>query len=327
MRVVSTLLGAAVLTAAVTGASSQAAAVDLNPLIEPAELAALLEAGADVQVIDIRSPSAEDGAPSFATGHVPGAVNAPYGQWRGPSENPGELIAEADITDLGRRVGLDDGDAVIVVHQGANQTGFGAAARVYWTLKSAGVAEIAILDGGIQGWTDAGFALQTDAAPVTPGTFTAAWRNDWNATRDDVRTQVEAGEGGVLLDARPLAFFQGENKHSLAQRPGTLPGAQQLENFAFFDGDSPRLADQDVIKAVAAAQGFEQGSDITSFCNTGHWAATSWFALSEVAEIDNVRLYAESAVGWGNAGLPLDNEPSALEWGLNSAKQWLDRNF
>jgi thiosulfate/3-mercaptopyruvate sulfurtransferase len=43
------------------------------------------------------------------------------------------------------------------------------------------------------------------------------------------------------------------------------------------------------------------GVPIVSFCNTGHWAATNWFVLSEVAGIEGVKLYPESMVGWTQA--------------------------
>ena len=42
-------------------------------------------------------------------------------------------------------------------------------------------------------------------------------------------------------------------------------------------------------------------------------AATNWFALSELAGIENVKLYPESLVGWSHAGLPMDNTPGVLE--------------
>ena len=58
---------------------------------------------------------------------------------------------------------------------------------------------------------------------------------------------------------------------------------------------------------LAKEAGVEAGTDrpIASFCNTGHWAATNWFALSEVAGIPNVKLYPESMVGWTNADQPV----------------------
>ncbi|MDC3348441.1 hypothetical protein OAV60_03885, partial [Paracoccaceae bacterium] len=41
---------------------------------------------------------------------------------------------------------------------------------------------------------------------------------------------------------------------------------------------------------------------VVSFCNTGHWAATNWFMMSEVQGMDGVKLYPESMVGWTKAG-------------------------
>ena len=54
-----------------------------------------------------------------------------------------------------------------------------------------------------------------------------------------------------------------------------------------------------------------------SFCNTGHWAATNWFALSEVAGIEGVRMYPESMVGWSNAGYDMANVPGLFQNLLN----------
>jgi thiosulfate/3-mercaptopyruvate sulfurtransferase len=49
-----------------------------------------------------------------------------------------------------------------------------------------------------------------------------------------------------------------------------------------------------------------------SFCNSGHWAATNWFVLSEVLGQPDVKLYPESLVGWSQADLPMANVPSRL---------------
>ena len=35
-----------------------------------------------------------------------------------------------------------------------------------------------------------------------------------------------------------------------------------------------------------------------SYCNTGHWAATDWFVLSEILGRKDVRLYSGSMVEW-----------------------------
>ena len=37
---------------------------------------------------------------------------------------------------------------------------------------------------------------------------------------------------------------------------------------------------------------------VVTYCNTGHWAATDWFVLSEILGRPNVKLYAGSMVEW-----------------------------
>src|SRR6056297_1306353 len=144
---------------AVLPVSAQA---QFGPLLEPGELRAALDADAPV-VLDIRGEGA------YREGHVPGALNAPYGLFRGPSDNPGQLVSEEHMTQVLRGLGIATDTPVVVVHQGADQTDFGAAARVYWTLKTSGVSPLAILNGGMNAWTAAEEEIGTGAAPdVSP---------------------------------------------------------------------------------------------------------------------------------------------------------------
>ena len=109
----------------------QALASDWQKVVSPAELKTLMTD--DVLVLDIRPPKA------FATGRIPGALNAPYGQWRGPRENPGRTLSDAALTKLLQGLGITPDSKVVVTYPGRSASGFGAAARVYWTLKSAGL--------------------------------------------------------------------------------------------------------------------------------------------------------------------------------------------
>jgi thiosulfate/3-mercaptopyruvate sulfurtransferase len=103
------------------------AAHALGPLVDVADLRSAIQTEAPV-VLDIR---AED---AYQKGHVPGALNAPYALFRGPAENPGELVSETHLTEVLRGLGIAPDTPVVVVHQGTNQTDFGAAARVYYPL-------------------------------------------------------------------------------------------------------------------------------------------------------------------------------------------------
>jgi len=273
--------------------ASLAHAADWKKLVSPDELAAL----DDVTVVDVRDPRA------FATGHIPGAVNAPYPAWRGPADNPGEPLSDAALTKVLQGAGLDHGDDVVVAHAGVDQTDFGAAARVYWTLKSAGFPRIAILNGGVRGWIADDMPLSVDPAPVTPSSQTFTLSDEWSVDRDTVAEITSGERKATLVDARPQPFYEGRMKHPAARAPGTLAGARNLPFDGWFDGNPTEIAESARAETIAdaVAQAGQDG-EIVSFCNTGHWAATNWFALSELAGKPNVKLYPESMVGWVNSG-------------------------
>ena len=112
-----------------------------GPLVSAEELAKLRLTETPF-ILDIRGNAGKDG-------YIPGAISVDYGAFRGPATNPGQLITDAHLTTLFQKLGLVVNTTTVIVYQGRNETDFGAAARVYWTLKSAGIHQLAILNGGM----------------------------------------------------------------------------------------------------------------------------------------------------------------------------------
>lgn len=292
-----------------------APATAAEPLITPPQLAARL-ADPGLRIVDIRDGKNDDGKTPYELGHIPGALSAPYSKWRGPKDNPGKLPSADALTALVRSLGIDARSSVVVVGSGANETDFGAAARVYWTLKTAGITDIALLNGGIKAWRAASLPVTTEGANVAPSAYSVTIDPRWLATQQDV-AQVVGRPDVTLLDARPVAFFTGETRHVAAKTPGTLVGAKNVEHSVWFTKGSGALRPADEVRRIAAEQGIRLDQPTVSFCNTGHWAATNWFVLSEVLGQREVKLYPESVVAWSQAGLPLQNVPNRL------AQLWL----
>lgn len=283
-------------------------AAEAQPLVTPAELAAK-SAEPSLRIVDIRA--ADGGPATYARGHVPGALSAPYAKWRGPKENPGALPDTHALTALIRTLGIDSATPVVVVYEGTDTTEFGAAARVYWTLKAAGLKQLAILNGGMKAWRGAGLAISTDVRAVAPSNFVVTLDPAVIATQDEVAQA--AASGSVLLDARPPAYFRGEARHAAARTPGTLVGAKNVAHDVWFADGAAALRTTADVQRIAAREGIDTTQPTVSFCNTGHWAATNWFVLSEVLGQKDVKLYPESMVGWSRNGLPMANVPSRLE--------------
>ncbi len=295
-------LAAAVLLPAVAHAA---------PLVTPAELSARLGEPA-LRVIDVRDGKDDEGRTPYQRGHVAGSLPAPYSAWRGPKDNPGALPPRQALTTLVQSLGINASTPVVIVYGGANSTDFGSAARVYWTLKAAGVKDLAILNGGIKAWQAASLPLSTDAAPtVARSDFSVTLDPRLVATRDEVAQAVAAGKT-VLLDARPAAFYNGETRHAAAARPGTIVGAKNVDNAVWFAPKSGALLSTPEVQKIAQAKGIDTTQPTVSFCNTGHWAATNWFVLSEVLGQQDVKLYPESVVDWSRHDGPMANVPNRL---------------
>ena len=293
------------------------------PLLEPAELSAKLS-GPQLRLVDIRDGKDASGKTPYELGHIPGSVSAPYSLWRGPADNPGKVPDAARLTELIQRLGISRDTEVVVVYEGKDSTDFGAAARVYWTLKAAGLTKLSILNGGVKAWRASGKPLGTDPVSVTPSTFVAKLDPRLMATREEVERALAGTTKASLVDARPKDFYEGNAKHAAAKSAGTIQGAKSLEHDTWFAKGSAAMLPAEEVRKIAQQKGLPVGgsSDVetVSFCNTGHWAATNWFVQSEILGDTKTKLYAESMVEWSRSGLPMANVPGRLKQLLNEMK-------
>jgi len=307
---------AAALTLTLAPVAALAEAPDgWSPLLEPQQLAEFLDTyGDEIRVVHITG--------DYDAGHIPGAGWSPYASWRSDMPNPGALRDLPHLQGIVQELGIETDTPVVVVHSGRDATDMGAAARVYWTLKSLGVEDLALLNGGYAAWTAADLPTQTTPGSFFPSDYAAQWSNTWRASTQDVAQMVQAGDT-TLLDARPADFFSGVT-WSVAS-PGTIHGAHNLSHSAFFDGS--RMVSADRVRQIADASGYTDATTTVSFCNTGHWAAINWFALSELAGYNDVRLYAESMAEYTAQNLPLDNAPGRLTYAYRATSRWVSSLF
>lgn len=200
-----------------------AASAEVTPLVSTDWLAERLDTS-DVVILDIRSSFAGSGKEDYLAGHVPGALWSEYpGIWR---TNRGEVVGvlppveqlETALSDLG----IGEGKTVVIVPAGGNSTEFGAAARIYWTLKYLGHDAVAILDGGHRRWVEENRELETGEVTPTSARFVASPR------RRLPRRDAGCGVPHEFLDragstaGRPLSF---PARRSTRRQPasGTFP--------------------------------------------------------------------------------------------------------
>lgn len=280
------------------------AAFAAGPLLSSEQLEPLLS-DPQVRIVDIRD------AQSFAGGHIEGAQNAPYNEWLGPPENFGILPPAQAMVALVQRLGLTPDSHVVVISAGSDGTDFGAAARVYWMLKSLGVKELFILDGGMQAWDFDGVGSTKDVAEVARTDWQPSFSGRWMATREQVLAHVRLHDA-VLLDVRPENFYLGQFKAPMALMAGTIPGAIEQDFTRWVENGSANAVSTDEARKLASEIERPPGQDLVLFCNTGVWSALVWFEMHEVLGMRGVKIYPGSMVDWVQAPepLPMMNAPS-----------------
>ena len=290
---------------AIVSIASAPLAATFGPLVEADELAGALDKEQPI-LLDIRNDGYEDS-------HVDGALWAPYKLFRGTKENPGGLMDLTVLEGQLEKLGLEQDDPIVIISEGNTDTDFGAAARVYWTLKSTGFRDLSILNGGRIAWRDEKLPLNNTLETAVPSQLDLEFDTTWLADTQHVSSVVKGETSGLLVDARLPEFFVGDKAHGAAKRPGTLPGAVNQSYSTFFENGAATISTPADVSALKATLGIKGGEEVISFCNTGHWAATHWFAVSELAGVENAKLYAGSMVEYSNADLPMQNTPGVFK--------------
>jgi thiosulfate/3-mercaptopyruvate sulfurtransferase len=279
------------------GLAAPAAAATAEPLVSPQWLVDHAK-DVDLVVLDIRSAIDGGGEKAYLEAHIPGSVHTDYdkGAWRVKRNGvPFMLPSVPELDALIGDLGIDETTHVVVVPAGVSQSDFSAAARVYWTLKVAGVPNVSILDGGVAGWKAAGLPLKGGRDEPSPKIFNATIDKSMIAGLGDVEKAQET-HNATLIDARSPALYGGKEKTPQVAAYGHIPGALELDSAGFYDDTGNRLKTKPELAAIAAE--IPRDKPAVSYCNTGHWAATDWFVLHEILGYKNVRLYDGSMAEW-----------------------------
>jgi thiosulfate/3-mercaptopyruvate sulfurtransferase len=233
------------------------------------------------------------GAIEFPLGHIPGAVffdiDTIADRDAGlPHMLPRPDLLAAEMTALG----LGDGMRFVVY----DTLGLFAAARVWWTLRAYGAADVRILEGGLTQWIVEGRPLETGEAHPKPRTFTPRLDHAFVASLEAVKAAL-AGGAAQVVDARPADRFSGEAPEPRpGLRSGHMPGSLNLPYSEVVEHG--RLKPAETLRAIFAAHKVDLARPMITTCGSGVTAAVLALAAEEAGgRIEG--LYDGSWAEWG----------------------------
>lgn len=243
-----------------------------------------------------RDPRAE-----YAAAHIPGArffdIDKTADQ---ASHLPHMLPAAASFAASMALLGVGEGDAVVVYD--ASAPGIMSAARVWWTLRTFGHDNVAVLDGGFKKWKAEGRPVTADAPlPRTQKVFPARLRPSLVRNLEDMKAIVTS-RSSQIADARGAGRFAGRDPEPRpGLRSGHMPGAHNVPFNTLLQADGT-LKPAAELRAAFQSAGIDITKPIVTSCGSGVTAAVLSLALAILGKAEH-GLYDGSWSEWGQETL------------------------
>jgi thiosulfate/3-mercaptopyruvate sulfurtransferase len=262
----------------------------MQPLVTTAWLADNLDHVriADATLLD--GTLGRDAVAEYGAAHIPGAVFLDLANLRDTASSLPNMLPDAKTAAAHlSRLGLGDGARIVLYDDSPWRT----AARAWWLLKSFGIGDVAILDGGLDKWRAEGRELVSGTKQAAPLPATPDFNPARLRTLGQMQANVASG-GEQVLDARSPARFSGTEDDPHGAAPGHIPNSHNLHYARLFNPDGT-YKQGDALRAEFA--GIDLDAPIVATCGSGVTGATIAFALHLLGR--EAALYDGSWSEWG----------------------------
>lgn len=189
--------------------------------------------------------------------HIKGAVPLYWEELLDYENNP---RSASEIAEIFGNAGISPEDSVLIYGDCATCDGISVAPIVFWALRYVGHDDVAVLDGGLDGWKAAGLPTERKANERPAVTYTPRVRSDLLADYDGV-----AAGRYQLVDARTFREFAADK----------ITGAVNIDYSAVLTNG--RMKGGEELAAVFA--GLDKADPIVVYSNAGARASMVWYAL------------------------------------------------
>ncbi|HUG28481.1 MAG TPA: 3-mercaptopyruvate sulfurtransferase [Gemmatimonadales bacterium] len=234
----------------------------------------------------------------FQTGHIPGARWFDLDAASDPDTDlPHMLPPPAHFQATMEALGVGSSSPVVVYDGSGTQL---SAPRLWWMLRAYGHEQVAVLDGGMQTWREAGHPMEAGPATAPDAVlFVPRLRPELVRSQQDVARVVESGEA-TMVDARSRERFGGlVDEPRAGLRRGHMPGACNLPFTELVDPATGRYLPPEALRQRLVDEGVAATDQhVITTCGSGVTASSLALAI-QLAFGREVPVYDGSWAEWG----------------------------
>ncbi|MGB5592525.1 MAG: sulfurtransferase [Crocosphaera sp.] len=267
---------------------------NLNPVVSGEWLAGQIT-NSNLVIIDCRFRLGEPnwGYEQYLTSHIQGAyyLNLDEDLSAAVTEHGGRhpLPDPSIFAEKLEAMGVTLGETLVVVYDDLRMA---FAARLWWLLRYLGHEQVAVLDGGWQGWQSQGYPIDNFIPKGGAGHFIPQPHQDWIIDIEGVKSRQDLSNV-ILIDSRDGDRYRGE-REPIDPIAGHIRGAinspwKQVTN------------EQGVILSKTEQQSlwadFEGSEEIIVYCGSGVTACVNLLSM-ELVGIQGAKLYPGGWSDW-----------------------------
>ncbi|ERH02534.1 MAG: rhodanese-related sulfurtransferase [Halonotius sp. J07HN6] len=233
----------------------------------------------------------ESGYDGWADAHIPGSAFADLVHNLSETADPDypfQLPTPEDFAAAVGSLGVSNESRVVVYDSVDAKNNNEWAARLWWMFRVFGHDQVGVLDGGWSRWTAEDRPVSETVTEPEAATFTADYRSELVADKDDITSQLDSGEACVINALQP-------SDHAAQRIPGS-ENVPAVGEEAVITDDGTYQSEETLQKRFADV-GATDADNVITYCGAGIAASSEALALYQ-AGVTDAAVYDGSLSEW-----------------------------
>ena len=245
----------------------------------------------------------ESGREEYEKSHIPNSSYIDLQSDLSDKDSPYRFTMP-DLTVLSenfKKVGIGEDFHIVLYSRNGTQW----SARIWWMLRSVGVDNVSILDGGFNEWVRLGLPTSDKILTFPRSNFKFKPRNEIFIDKEPVIKALE-DKNTKILNSLTEDIHKGQNPRY--GRPGRIPNSLNIPFHKLIDPETGKFLEAEELLEIFQKNkiGFE--NEIINYCGGGIAASLEAFVLYQLG-YKNLKIYDNSLSEWAiDESLPMEKD-------------------